>query len=358
MKIGILTYHRSHNYGALLQAVALRYRLVKFGHEVYFIDYWPEYHRQMYSLVPNVGFSFLLKRIQRICSFMLLYKSRKKRLLAFNKFIDTYINPYTHIYAENAKFDVIIYGSDQIWRKQEGLSGHFDAVYFADNILMTRKNISYAASMGNIDLLDSDYVFLKDYLNRFSYISVREDYLRDVVDKLGYNSQMVLDPTLLLLKSEWNELFKIKRIYKYKYVLYYRLLNDSFDEKQIRNFANTLDCELIILDGAVREIGRNVVSTAGPMEFLSLIKYADFVFSSSYHGLMFSLIFEKQFYVSFKENAARAQSILSNLNLSNRLLAPMGIIPLYKDEINYCVVEKKIEKLRNNSLEYILKSIG
>ena len=355
MKIGILTYHRSHNYGALLQAIALRYQLVKMGHTVYFINYWPIHQKQLYdyfSMRQMFGhgvkgtFAYIIK-------FIFYMKKRKMRINSFLQFIDKYIKPYCIEYSSDNEFDAIIYGSDQIWRKQPGLSYHFNSVYFADNILKANKHISYAASMGSINLQQPDYCFLKEKMKKFTKISVREDNLKDIIKKVGFDAQVVLDPTLLLTDQDWNTLFSIKKIYNNKYILYYRLLRDSFDEKRIRDFAMKTERKLIVLEGAARPSQGNSIYTANPEQFLSLIKYADFIFTSSYHGLVFSLIFNKQFFASFATNADRAKLLLNKLNIENRLLLPKEKFPFTTRDIEYKIVNEKIDFLRKESINYI-----
>ena len=356
MKIGILTYHRSHNYGALLQALALRYELVKMGHEVYFIDYWPKYHQDMYSLFSMSYLSRCSKigMISYILSANFLKKKRKERIESFNHFIDEYIAPYSVKYSGESKYDIIVYGSDQIWRKQLGLSNHFNSVYFADNILCARKHISYAASMGVTNLNNHDYEFLKSVMKNFSKISVREKSLRDVLKCVDIKAQIVLDPTLLLKKNDWDKLFPIRRLHNERYVLYYRLLR-SFDENILADFAKKKGCKLLILDGGVRVTKKQTISAANPLEFLSLIKYADFIFTSSYHGLVFSLIFNKEFYARFPANGDRAKDLLDSVNLSNRLLSQKDEITYNFSKIDYEEVDRRIAALRTFSLDFIAK---
>ena len=97
-------------------------------------------------------------------------------------------------------------------------------------------------------------------------------------------------------------------------------------------------------------------STVGPDDFVNLIRNAEYVLSSSFHGLAFSIIFHKEFYVSFKVNAARAKTLLDNCGLSNRFLAPYSPIPVITDSIDYVAVDLRLQNLRNRTLRY-LKSI-
>ena len=358
MKIGILTYHRSHNYGALLQAVALRYRLSQMGHKVYFIDYWPEYHRQMYALYSiRRALRYGIKgAIRYTWNAIAKYQRRKERYDSFRKFIQTYIEPYCAPYTDKEKYDVIVYGSDQIWRKQPGLSGRFNPVYFADNILRADKHIAYAASMGIVDLTEKDKGFLKNKLGKFTRISVRENNLSEALKEMGIQNEVVLDPTLLLSSEEWERLTPIKRVYNEKYVLYYRLQAGAFDERAIENFAKGYGCKLLILEGSVGKKKNNILSAASPTEFLSLMKNADYVFTSSYHGLLFSLMFHKEFYASFSANSSRAESILSKLNLTDRLLCPKSKFIPNSSPIDYEAVWEIFCKSKQTSISILLYS--
>lgn len=355
MKIGILTYHKSHNYGALLQAVALRYQLCKMGHEVFFIDYWPKYHSSMYSFFSiNYALSHGLKSsIAYFTNFIFCFNKRKKRIESFNNFINTNIIPYCKEYSNKEEYDAIIYGSDQIWRKQRGLKNQFNPVYFAKNLIKTKRNIAYAASMGQLDLFEKDYKFLKSTLVNFNKIAVRETSLQTILQKININAPLVLDPTLLFSKNDWENIYKLNKPCNHKYVFYYRLQKNAFNEKNIYDFAKNRGCKVIILDGAAKLNTNNALSSANPIEFLSLIKYAEFIFTSSYHGLVFSLIFNKEFVTSFTTNADRANSLLTNISLQERLLTPHSEIPCSYKKIDYVKVNNLFESLRKSSIDYL-----
>ena len=356
MRIGILTYHRSNNYGALLQGVALRYVLQEMGHDAYFIDYWPNYHYEMYALFPpkliirNVlGLhARYLWRLVRDCS------RRWKRIKHFRKFISENVRPYMAKYSKKEEFDVIIYGSDQIWRKQGGLGGKFNPVYFGENILTTKNHVSYAASMGIIDLSDEDKSFLKSSLSRFSKISVRESSLNDAIVSLGLKSEVVLDPTLLLDSHQWDKLLSTdERPINEKYVLFYQIMGKSFDEDKIKAFAAERGLRYVKLAGGVSKKQAGVLDNESPETFVSLVKHADFVFTSSFHGLAFSIIYNKQFFASYSANAGRAESLLNSLCLSNRLLEPMSALPSNVERINYEDANTRMASLRKSSIDFL-----
>lgn len=359
MKIGILTYHRSHNYGALLQAIALRYQLIKMGHEVYFIDYWPKYHQNMYA-VYSIKYALSLGKKEALkytIQCMRYFKKRRERIVSFIHFINQNIVPYCKPYSHKDKYDLIVYGSDQIWRKQPGLSNKFNPVYFAENLLQAKLQISYAASMGMTTLKVDDYRSLKETIRNFTDISVREEEVQNILKSINVKSTVVLDPTFLLTKHDWDSLFVIERIIEGDYMLYYRLLEGSFDENAIRKIAKQNGCKLIILDGDVRDSGKeNVISTANPLTFLSLIKFAKFIFTSSYHGIAFALIYHKQFYAAFISNAGRAKSLLNGIGLQDRLLLPQ-MAKLYNScDIDYDKVEVILDMKRKESREFLLNN--
>jgi len=353
MKIGILTYHRSHNYGALLQAIALRKVLTDMGHEVTFIDYWPDYHRHMYnffsweSLRESENIKDALKYIKNVVLFPV---SRRERIRNFNAFINEYIVPY--ISSVKDSYDLVIHGSDQIWRKQPEMHT-YNPVYFGNHQINTKRNISYAASMGILPDNDADKQLLKKLLCHLDEISAREENLKNLVSELGYKCRQDIDPTLLLTGKDWCDLLKIRKKTAKGYVLYYRLLSNSFDEKQILLFAQRHCLKLKILNSAVYRFSSDInITTADPKQFLELVYNADFVFTSSFHGLVFSILFHKPFFCSFSKNASRAESILHTCGITERLLPPCSSIPNEVKEINYSEVETKFESLRLDTLNY------
>lgn len=354
MKIGILTYHRSHNYGALLQAIALRKVLADWGHNVTFIDYWPDYHRHMYSL-----FSFyammeqdtLRRKVSYIKNCLLYYNSHKERKQNFNIFIADYILPYTSSVDES--YDLIIHGSDQVWRKQPEIHT-YNPFYFGKHDIKAMRKITYAASMGILPDSKAEKGVVKELLSHLDEISVRETDLKRLVESLGYTCSQHLDPTLLLTGNEWKNMINIHPSNINRYVIFYNLLEKSFDIEQIRLFAKEKGLKLITLYGdVVKRNGDSEITIAGPTDFLSLIMGAEYVFTSSYHGLVFSLLFQKQFYAAFNKNANRAASLLSQLGIAERLLPPMSKIPRDMPNINYDKVSHSMQVVRMDSLDYL-----
>lgn len=354
MKIGILTYHRVPNYGALLQAVATRVVLQEMGHDVYYVDYYPEYHRKRYKYFSTYDFKKcgLIGKIRYVIESVKTFSYKRARKRNFELFIKREIEPYCRPMSES--YDVIVYGSDQIWRKQAE-SGTFNPIYFG-KMLPAKKHIAYAASMGDMILSSTEKELLKKLVLNLDGIGVREVGLQTLLEGIHINNVIqVLDPTLLITASKWDMIIPAMKFSK-KYLLYYGLMNGSFDETLIYDFARKNNWEVIRLVGtATKKNTYHLRTSAGPDEFLNLIRNAEYVFTSSFHGLVFSILYHKQFFTSFKTNAQRAESILSSLGLSDRLLTPMcKSLPAVTD-INYTDVNKKIVELREPSLKYLKK---
>lgn len=332
MKVGILTFHRAHNYGALLQAYALKTYLTSLGHEVSFLDYWPEWHANAYRIWNKDTFKkvSLLVKVKLLIAFILTLSRRFRRVRGFESFMRNYLNlPKTAKYTKapicfDENYDLIIVGSDQIWRNWITESKYigFDPIYFAVGLSVQVKYITYAASMGIIDYNSEEEKFLRNVLGNFSKISVREKTLQTLLSDLGYQSEIVVDPVFLLSREQWNELLPSKRFMKDRYVLFYRLMHSDEAFVLAQKMAKKMNCSLITITAAVPLLPRkDEMQTSSPLQFLHALRDAEFVVATSFHGTAFSIIFEKNFYVmGLGKNADRVISLLNTLGLENRYL--------------------------------------
>ena len=355
MKIGVLTYHRAISYGAVLQAIATRTFLESRGNDVYFVDYFPNYHQAKYRLfdIKEIFRINIIRSILYIYDSIRSYSVRKKRLRVFKPFIKEYIEPHCNPFDKYFDYDVVIYGSDQIWRKQPGLGMRFNPVYFGKGISPSAKKISYAASMGIINLNSNDESFLKQYLSNFSNIGVRESSLVTILGKLGIVATHNIDPTFLLSSTQWDELLQIKRIINEDYILYYKVAQ-GIDESKLEEFCSHKKLKLIKIYSY--EYSNKSNYNPNPAEFLSLVKYASFVFTTSFHGLAFSLIYKKQFIVSCKVNSERITSLLDSINLRSRFVEPGDEFEdIYEHKIDYDSVFPVIETIIEDSKKFLLE---
>lgn len=364
MKIGILTYHRAHNYGAMLQAYALLSCLRNNGHDVEIIDYWPDAHRLQYALIKPIVGNGILSKIKCIIANAITFIRRYIRIRKFENFSHKYLNigsviQYTNPNNQiNDQYDCVIVGSDQIWRNKESNGKHieFDAVYFGQNIPKNIRCISYAASMGIIDLTEHDIATLQQYLQRFDTILVRENSLKSLINKLNIPAEVVLDPTLLLTQEAWGALLPTSPYRKKQYVLYYELIPSPSALAFAQEQANAMQCDLLVMDAVIHTIPRfGHISTASPIEFLHAIRDAKYIVATSFHGTAFSIIFEKQFItIGLHTNADRVKTLLKHLHIEDHYHPTPTMAPT----IDYAIINPFLADMRKQSLQLLTSAIN
>ena len=367
MKVGILTYHRAENYGALLQAYALSSFLKKQGFEVGFVDYWPNYHEDYFRIFPRIRFKKGGFASKLICLYqtMVWGAIRYKRKQVMKSFMINYLGLPDKAKYSNDKdvckeFDIVVYGSDQIWRQQNlpGKRG-LDYWYFGSSNIEARK-ISYAGSMGPSCLSEEEKKSITKMLSNFEAISVRETSLRDFFDTLGLKTSVVVDPVFLLNKDEWLQLAQKydnhHKVYN-SYILFYNLLNTVESEHFVEELSRMYSLPIIEITKkyGIKYLGKRYFHTVSVIDFLSLIYNSDYVVSNSFHGVALSVIFEKQFYsVGMGNKSGRVESLLSTLNIGDRY-CKNGIIP--KEKIDYDSVNKIIVQYSNRSKDFLMRSL-
>lgn len=365
MKIGILTYHRAENYGALLQAYALKTYLQRMGHDVSFVDYWPMYHSDYFSIFPKEWFKSrnIKGKIVVILMFLLWCVPkylRKYRLQRFMyKYFDiskhvAYVNDNDHTY----HYDVVVYGSDQIWRKQNLGNVGYDKWYFgADNVSADRK-ITYAASMGSISVTKKDNDYVKKQMSHFLNISVREDDLQEYMSAIGVKSKLVIDPVFLLSLKDWQKITEPIPV-KGRYILFYNLLNTPESVQFVNNLSKEKGIPVVEINKQLsvsKFLNKRYVSCSSVEHFLRLIMDAEFVVSNSFHGVAFSIIFEKQFYaVGMLGRSSRVKSLLTSLGIPEKYSNDGN----YFDNmiIDYSIVKNRLNELITYSKDYLNSSL-
>ena len=357
MKIGILTFHRSQNYGALLQALGLQQFLENQGHNVSFIDYWPAYHSEMYKHFSWKEFTSLSNKAK--VKYLVTFFGTFVRLSIRHRNTRRFIDKYFHI-THDDYYDLVIYGSDQIWRKHHrpGCDG-YNPIYFGDGLINTPHKVAYAASMGIIEVNnDKDHHFLSNSFNNFDAISVREVDLHDyIVKEFGLSFPLVLDPVFLLTQDQWATKTNPKYLPHRKYILYYRLQNIADSDVIVNEVSRQTGLSIIELRGYVPlgHYGKRYRFTADAEEMITLINGAEIVVTSAFHGVAMSLCFQKQFlYASQKQQANRVFSLLSQVDLTNRIVVD-NIIP--KEPIDYVSVNKKLMALQSESRLWLLSQL-
>ena len=362
MKIGIITFHRAHNYGAVLQCYALSHILKSLGAHVDIIDYYPSYFKEEYAFFPKKKFlSFSLKsKISFFIKFLLTIVPRYRRYKGFNQFIKR-LPLSSVIYDQDSKFpelyDCIFWGSDQVWNP---LLTCGEDRFFAGNF--TKGNtrfIAYAASTSP-RLLNMKYrEYFCDIISRFDNISTREvgfcQYLNNLQKGCALN---VLDPVLLLKKSAWEQLSK--RTSLKDYLLIYTVPQNRKIYQIATKIARKKNLRIIeIRPSVILSFRQNLLQDSSPNEFLGLFLNSSFVVTTSFHGTAFSVKFQKNF-ITLKMNSdidARASNLLTSLDLTDRLVDDYDD-NVIDNNINYAVVDQKLNILINDSFNYIRNSLN
>lgn len=356
MKVGILTFHRSQNYGALLQAYGLQTFLEGLGHKVSMVDYWPDYHKDMYRVFSWSIFkrmSFLAKVRYLIYSVGTFYRTIKRQ-----KSTNDFIVEYLHVSTEK-KFDAVIYGSDQIWRKYfKNDWGDFNPVYWGNQYVDAPLKIAYAASMGEIIVENGkDRNFIIKHLSNFDAISIREKDLVEYFEKeFGEKYQLVCDPVFLLNREQWEKMVNHKQIPPQKYILYYRLQNLKYTDDIVKELSNKTGYSVIETRGYVPlfHYSQRYKFTISAQEFVSLVSGAEYIVTSAFHGIAMSIIFNKQFYyASQKKQANRVDSLLSKLGINDRTINTSSFFKEQLNSIDYNSVNLKLIEWEQESKDWL-----
>lgn len=375
--IGILTFHKSVNYGSVLQAWALQRMLTLKGIDSEIIDYEPEKYGELYDVFLKRGQPhFLVKNINRVPVMAIL--ARQKKSFARFRRENLRLSAESYTLANQEKialkdYEAVVCGSDQIWNTG---ANDADTIYFLPFAIRGRK-IAYAVSVntGSFDAGVRGELY-KRWISDYDYLSCRE---QDGVDKLrgllGDDRQidLNLDPTLLHNKMEFARITSPKLI-RGKYIFVYYVWYDSSIVSAARRLSKRTGLPAYTIEMAkggrvylrlIKNGIRPVTRTLAPGDYLSLIKNAAYVVTDSFHGTAFSLIFEKQFVCindgdekDGYKNDVRITGILKRLGLEDRYISSPEIDSFDIDKpVNYKRVTKKRLQLAEESIGRLIDAL-
>lgn len=375
MKIGILTHPLRTNYGGILQNYALQNVLKSMGHSVETID-WQENKSVSYivtSYLYRMFMHYMLRRKQVPTDMFL--NLTKKQFQYVSSPIQTFISnnirtsqPIPSIKglrkANGYGYDAIVVGSDQVWCNQYVPTMYLD---FVENPNLIK--IAYAASFGK-DIWTYGASVTKtcrQLAKNFQAISVREDSGVELCNKyLNVQAQQVLDPTLLLDSDVYSSLLS-KEEKSAPYLMTYVLDVNQDKEQIVRSVSDMLHLpEVTIRENKQtwKLFGDNSSLVVKPIEsWLRGIRDAEFVVTDSFHGVAFSIIFNRQFIAigNKKRGLARFQSLLKQFGLLDRLIDEDTDIDSYLEnlkEIDYSKVNQRKEQLQEKSLLFLKEHLG
>ena len=365
-KIGILTFHRATNYGAILQAYALVQYLRNQGYDAKVIDYKP---RGMGILYAQFNVPGLFRKFKRIVLNILMLPSLHNRYQKRKMFWDYIKNvlPMTERVDSTEilpDMDAYIVGSDQIW--SVCFTGGLDPFYWGVFDRKGAKMISYAGSAA--ENMDESFYSNSNakLLNSFDYISVREEELQKHLQKTlpEKNIVKVLDPTLMAGTKYFEELVKNEKVLEKPYVLVYQVIRskDFLIQEYAKQLSKENGWDVVEIKNSKLYISSNGKLTIAsgfinPSQYVSLFKYAQFVLTTSFHGTAFSLLFNRPFcVVSVSEEVdSRAKDLLSQLNIEDRLITLPINNPIA--EIDWNMTNKKLSELRVPSCNFLKEAL-
>ena len=344
MRVGIITVYYSENCGSLLQALSLQKKINELGHEVVFINTKSKYSSHSLKL--------LFGRIIRE-SLKLNFSNVKNTIGKYHNFKKD-INKFKVINfkdIKNKNVDLIVVGSDTVWDYERDFFKEYRNVFFPkiDSIPV----VSYAASVGNTRFeafKNDDYTI--DAFKSMKEITVRDDHSKSVLTKLlDEDITMVADPTIMIGKDGFKEF--ISDIKEKKYLLIYSF--NDFDEitvNQIKKFANDKNLTIISFGNKYSWSDKNVISSL--KTFITYYNFAEYVITNTFHGTVFSIIFNKQF-VNIDFDKKKVDKLLEHYNLSDRTYkkGKNNITDIFSKNIDYSKVNKLLEQDRIESNKVI-----
>lgn len=357
MKTGILTFHRAHNYGAVLQCYALQEVLKRRGHDVRVIDYRQSWIEEFYKLL-SLRMVGELHGVSEILAY--LKKNLKKFLLApcrsmhFRQFRDAYFNMTSPCTSDTVPqdFDCYVIGSDQLW-SLHCLGGQPDTVFMGDFPHPSVSRVIGYAISADMKSVEAIGPMLNERVSSFYSLSMREAEIASKVTGLtGRKCDVCLDPTLLTDPDVWTPVIN-DRWKDRNYVLVYEVRWERSNKGLLRRKAEELasriggGCEVIDLS-TVRYSVR---------DFVSLFRYARYVLTTSFHGTVFSILFETPFYAFPLWNGydLRYVELLDSLGARDRLVTADAV--LEPSDMDFISIKARLEERRKGSFSFIDNSL-
>ena len=366
MTTGLVTFFRHHHYGAQLQAYAAMRAMTELGHPCQIIDYRPEYDAGLNDLFRKGGLRAHLANVHTAAHLAAM----RRRGARFDAFVAEHMTLTPHRYTTYEQLcstppdlDVFVSGSDQIWNPNIFPNKQFDPAYLL-GFAGERRRISYAPSFAVSELPEDKAQQLKEYLEPFSALSVREKRGQALVERYtGRTARVVLDPTLLLRREDWAALATPPKDRK-PYILCYFVSDSGAVAPYAKALAEHTGLPIVQLAGARRKIDgcHKLVFDAGPREFLGLFRNADYVVTNSFHGAVFSLQFGRPFFTSMSPKElvnptdSRIYSLLSRLGCSDRIIGLESTAEV-DAPMDYNLINTKLEEARADSLAYLKAAI-
>lgn len=393
MKVSVVCIYYNRNYGSVLQSLALNIFLEKLGCVVNIIPF-----KDTAGTKEKLDIFFDLKLPKLFEPEIVKRKIQEKkarkaatdideeyvegvklRERAYDRFVKVHFDEPESVLNRNelAGFvedsDAVVVGSDQLWTPHDILIGYHTLSFVPNGV----KKISYATSFGVKELPTAHIKRkAKEFLSAMDEISVREIQGKQIIENLEVDKtvHVVVDPTMLLTKKDWDEIVPSTRIVEGKYIFCYFLGNNPEHREFAQKIKEQLGLEIVALqhmDEYVTGDGKyvdKVLYDIDPSQFVALIRDAELILTDSFHGSVFSVLYHKEFFVMNRHKDGEVRSTNSRidtfcelLNLEKRHLT--GDFSAYSEElilqgIDYDIVDQRLHDSRNKSIAFLKNALG
>lgn len=371
MRTATITMHGSHNCGSMLQAYALQKVLFSLGIDNEIINFRSNKQKYMYAFFrkPTNIHDILYDGMK-----VVYFKIFKTHFADYEDFLNNFlvITPKEYRFSDELEslektYDIFITGSDQVWNVL--CDDASDAFYL--DFVKHKKKVAYAPSFGvtNINKLTNISERYKNYINDMKYISIRENNgVRWIKELTGRDAPVVLDPTMLLNKNEYEILYNHRPIINKRYIFYYAFSYSENNSKIVKQISLILGIPVIVLDAknwvkTCKKFGFQLSDHSGPITFLNLLFHAELVLTTSFHGTALSIIGHKKFWFIDSElrdeEDDRVTTLLNMLELDDRIVLG-GELSQKENILEMWDINKTdnlLGYLKKRSIDYIIEAL-
>lgn len=358
MKVGILTFPNSVSYGACLQMIALQNTVRRMGHEVEIINYYNPYMKAEKHTDRGRN---SLKRALRHHIRVLMHRRLYTRFRRFEqqqviRYPSRAFTDKKRLIEVGQRYDVVICGSDQVWSPY---ITNTDISYFLNFCDDTTKRVAYAPSFGAVTFPDGFEEQITPELQKFHALSARELPGKEIVERLaGRETTIVTDPTWLVDAADWAAMERSHPAATGDYVLFFVVRQSEELLRRCKSFAKQHNLKVVVVGGNPFSAAKNkdpmlsYATDVGPEQWLYLVRHARYVFTNSFHGTAFSVLFERDVYVQIpSQSGSRLHQVLESFGMEDRMVREGE--ELTEAAIDYRRVHDIFNQLKEQSLTYL-----
>lgn len=383
-KLGLCVRYDCNNYGSMLQILATQKAIEECGWQYEIIRYdkkTPKFIIKNLSRVFNPYFmrGKMIGIAKKISLKMHpeMENRNSKRLAIFREYRNKYIGPYSSIckgfdsLVQSANdYDAVMVGSDQLWTPAGLMTKFYNLLFVPDSI----RKISLATSFGVTEIPKDQIKLTKQYINRIDFLSVREVSGQKIIKKLTEREAVIaVDPTLLFDGEEWLEIFEYEKQSEEPYIFAYFLGDNNAHRDAVEQFAKKKKLRVITCPHMDEFVERDMTFgddqrfEVSPVDFLNLVRGAEYIVTDSFHGSVFSILNHKKFLTVNrysdslrKAKNTRIDSLFSLLGIENRhyINESLDIEKAIEADIDYAEIDKRLSDLRDKTFDFLKKSLS